>query len=166
MNSFQIKFMGTFISILILTTPSYAGILDIFRAASKSAETQEVVVPEKKINFDYQDKRKIQRYYRYERLLNQSHKYKKNHGLPPGLAKRKHLPPGLAKKDRLPPGLEKRLDIGESFPDGLDATSLPEELEGILKDLPEKYERIKVEGTIAILNKATNIIVDVIRDLE
>lgn len=79
--------------------------------------------------------------------------------------KYKKLPPGLAKKDKLPPGLQKRLDAGERLPPGLQRRNLPYELEDILSPLPKGYIRLKVGGDIIIMNKDTEVVVDIIRDI-
>lgn len=78
----------------------------------------------------------------------------------------RHLPPGLAKRRQLPPGLQKRLDRGEPLPPGLERRRLPEELERDLTVLPKGYVRIKIEGSILILNEQTNVVVDVINDID
>lgn len=73
--------------------------------------------------------------------------------LPPGLAKRESLPPGLqkqlARKGKLPPGLEKRL------------TPFPDDLNRRLPPLREGLERVFVHGRAMILNRNTQVIVDV-----
>jgi hypothetical protein len=73
--------------------------------------------------------------------------------LPPGLAKRESLPPGLqkqlAKKGHLPPGLEKRL------------TPFPEDLNRRLPPLREGLERVFIHGRAVIMNRNTQVILDV-----
>jgi hypothetical protein len=73
--------------------------------------------------------------------------------LPAGLAKRESLPPGLqkqlARKGHLPPGLEKRL------------TPFPADLNRRLPPLREGLERVFVHGRVAILNRSTQIILDI-----
>jgi len=73
--------------------------------------------------------------------------------LPPGLAKRESLPPGLqkqlAKRGKLPPGLEKRL------------TPFPADLNRRLPPLREGLERVFVHGRAMILNRNTQVILDV-----
>ena len=73
--------------------------------------------------------------------------------LPPGLAKRESLPPGLqkqlAKKGKLRPGLEKRLS---PFPDDLNRRLPP---------LRDGLERVFVQGRAAILNRNTQVILDI-----
>lgn len=71
-------------------------------------------------------------------------------GMPPGLAKKQGLPPGLAKRDRLPPGLEKR--------------ALPDDLES---RLPRRTttERIIVDDDVILIEKGTEIVLDILRDV-
>lgn len=71
-------------------------------------------------------------------------------GLPPGLAKKSSLPPGLAKREQLPPGLAKR--------------GLPSDLEA---RLPRRTatERVIVDGDVILIEKGTEIVLDVIRDV-
>lgn len=75
----------------------------------------------------------------------------KSKGLPPGLAKRAELPPGLAKRDTLPPGLAKR-----DLPDDL-KSNLPPKLDGT--------KRVVVDRDVVLIEEATGIVLDVIRDV-
>ena len=86
--------------------------------------------------------------------------YYSNHtqGLPPGLAKRGgNLPPGLEKhlerNGTLPPGLQKKLE------------PCPAELERRLPPLPADYRRAVIGAHIVVVNRNTNVIVDVFRDV-
>lgn len=78
-------------------------------------------------------------------------KGKKEKGMPPGLAKRDQLPRGLAKKERLPRGLEKR--------------ELPDALERKLPPAPRGTERVIVDSNVVLIEKGTDIILDVVRDV-
>lgn len=85
--------------------------------------------------------------------------YYSNHtqGLPPGLAKRGgDLPPGLEKhlerNGTLPPGLQKKLE------------PCPVALERQLPPLPADYRRAVIGAHIVVLNKNTNVIVDIFKD--
>lgn len=69
------------------------------------------------------------------------------------------LPPGLAKRDQLPPGLAKR---GNQLPPGLQKGDLPPELESKLPDLPDNVERVIVDESVLLIEKGTNVILDVI----
>lgn len=74
-----------------------------------------------------------------------------------------HLPPGLAKKDRLPPGLEKQLVQRGTLPPGLQKRiqPCPEELEGRLPPPPPDCAHVVIGGHIVLLNRRTNIVVDI-----
>jgi hypothetical protein len=74
-----------------------------------------------------------------------------------------HLPPGLAKKDRLSPGLEKQLVRNGTLPPGLQkrAYPTPVELERRLPPPPPDCAHVLVSGHILLLNRKTNLIVDV-----
>lgn len=73
------------------------------------------------------------------------------------------LPPGLAKKDRLPPGLEKQLVRRGTLPPGLQKRiqPCPEELERQLPPPPPDCAHVVVGGHIVLLNRRTNVIVDI-----
>ncbi len=81
----------------------------------------------------------------------------------PGKAKGKGrgdgLPPGLAKRDQLPPGLAKR---GNRLPPGLMKGDLPPDLEDRLSGLPENVERVIVDDDVLLVEKGTEIILDVL----
>jgi len=74
-----------------------------------------------------------------------------------------HLPPGLAKKDRLPPGLEKQLVRNGTLPPGLQKHfyPVPVELERQLPPPPPDCAHVLISGHIVLLNRRTNLIVDV-----
>lgn len=74
-----------------------------------------------------------------------------------------HLPPGLAKKDRLPPGLEKQLVRNGTLPPGLQKRFYPApvELERRLPPAPPDCAHVLISGHIVLLNRKTNLIVDV-----
>lgn len=76
---------------------------------------------------------------------------------------RDQLPPGLAKKDRLPPGLERQLVRRGSLPPGLQKRlqPVPEELEQRLPPPPPDCAHVLIGGHLVLLNRRTNIIVDV-----
>ncbi len=76
---------------------------------------------------------------------------KKHKGLPPGLAKKKQLPPGLAKRQSLPPGLQKQ--------------ALPEEVTRHLPPPPKGTERVIVDNDVVLVEKGTQIVLDIIRDV-
>ena len=74
-----------------------------------------------------------------------------------------NLPPGLAKKDRLPPGLEKQLVRRGELPPGLQKRlqPCPEELERQLPPPPPDCEHVVIGGHLILLNRRTNIVVDI-----
>lgn len=75
----------------------------------------------------------------------------KSKGKPPGLSKKGKLPPGLAKRDTLPPGLDKR--------------ELPEEITSQLPPPPAGTERVIVDSSVILVEKGTQIVLDVIKDV-
>ncbi|HXF67878.1 MAG TPA: hypothetical protein VNK67_14425 [Burkholderiales bacterium] len=75
-------------------------------------------------------------------------------GYPPGLAQREALQPGLQQlrgQGRLPPGLRRR--------------PLPGELEHRLARLPPGYERVLVGGDVLLIQSATGIVLDALKDV-
>jgi hypothetical protein len=100
------------------------------------------------------------KYYFGERDREVITRYYSNRGsnLPPGLAKRGgDLPPGLQKhlerNGTLPPGLQKRLE------------PCPVELERQLPPLPADYQRAVIGAHIVVLNRNTNVIVDIMKNV-
>ena len=75
----------------------------------------------------------------------------------------RNLPPGLAKKDRLPPGLERQLVRNGTLPPGLQKRLYPApvELERRLPPPPPDCAHVLISGHIVLLNRKTNLIVDV-----
>jgi hypothetical protein len=79
-----------------------------------------------------------------------------------------NLPPGLAKRGGdLPPGLEKHLERDGTLPPGLQKRiePFPPELERQLPPLPADYQRAVIGAHIVILNRHTNVIVDIVKDV-
>jgi hypothetical protein len=81
-----------------------------------------------------------------------------------GKGQKSGLPPGLAKRDRLPPGLQKQLDRNGSLPPGLDRRALPADLENRLPDRADS-ERVIVGTDVILIEKGTDLVLDVIRDV-
>ena len=74
------------------------------------------------------------------------------------------LPPGLAKRGGdLPPGLEKQLQRNGTLPPGLEKklVALPVDLERQLTPLPDTYRRAVIGAHLVVLNRRSNLIVDV-----
>lgn len=79
--------------------------------------------------------------------------------------KNKGLPPGLARKEQLPPGLQKQLDRNGTLPPGLAKRDLPEDLESQLGPVDEGLERVIADSHVMLVEKATGIIKDIIKDI-
>jgi hypothetical protein len=107
-------------------------------------ETDDVQV---QVAFGDNDRRLIHDYYRNKKI------------------KHKGLPPGLSKKGKLPLGLQKQLKKKGQLPPGLAKRYLPNELENRLSPIPRGYVRLKVGGDIVLMNKKTEVIVDIINDI-
>ncbi|HEY9163288.1 MAG TPA: hypothetical protein VIN57_01665 [Magnetovibrio sp.] len=92
-------------------------------------------------------------------------KDKGKNGKDKGKDKSKGLPPGLAKRDTLPPGLARQLKEKGRLPAGIAKRDLPEDLLTQLPPRPESQEVTVVEGDVVLVDKATGIILDVIKDV-
>ena len=77
------------------------------------------------------------------------------------------LPPGLAKRERLPAGLERQLKKNGSLPPGLEKQvhSFPLELERLLPELPTGVVRVVIGVDIIFLDKTSNKILDIVREI-
>ena len=80
-------------------------------------------------------------------------------------SRQERLPSGLAKEKQLPPGLEKHVARNGKLPPGLQRRELPNDLERHLSPLPESYARLKVGGDVVLLDKRTQVVMDVIYDV-
>lgn len=79
-----------------------------------------------------------------------------------------NLPPGLAKRGgNLPPGLQKHLERDGTLPPGLQkrVQPFPDELESRLSPLPDGYRRVTLGVDILILDRRTQRIMDIVRDI-
>jgi hypothetical protein len=79
-----------------------------------------------------------------------------------------NLPPGLAKRGgNLPPGLQKHLERDGTLPPGLQkrVEPFPPDLEARLPRLPGDYRRVILGQIAIILDRRTQRIVDIIRDV-
>ena len=79
--------------------------------------------------------------------------------------RKKGLPPGLAKKGKLPPGLARQLERNGQLPPGLEKKRIPHGLESRLPPPPHGHERVIVDGDVVLVEKATGIIKDILRDV-
>jgi hypothetical protein len=75
-----------------------------------------------------------------------------------------HLPPGLAKRDQLPPGLQRQLVVRGTLPPGLQKRlqPVPRDLEIRLAPPPPECAHVLVGGNIVLLNRRTNLVVDIV----
>ena len=109
------------------------------------------------------EKRAIEEFYRPEEEKEDEREGKKDKGKKDkgakGNGRGNGLPPGLAKRDQLPPGLAKR---GNRLPPGLMKSDLPPELESKLPDRPENVERVVVDDDVLLVQKGTDLILDVL----
>jgi hypothetical protein len=79
-----------------------------------------------------------------------------------------NLPPGLAKRGgNLPPGLQKHLERDGTLPPGLQkrVQPFPDDLERRLPRLPDGYRRVVLGVDILILDRRTQRIMDIVRDI-
>ena len=79
--------------------------------------------------------------------------------------KKKGLPPGLAKREKLPPGLAKQLERNGRLPPGLEKRELPDSLENMLPETREGLERVLVDNDVVLIEKATGVIMDILKDV-
>jgi len=77
----------------------------------------------------------------------------------------KGAPPGLAKRDRLPPGLERQLQRNGRLPPGLEKKAFPADLRAQLPSPLQGTQRVIIGNDAVLIDKATNIVLDVIRDV-
>ena len=75
-----------------------------------------------------------------------------------------HLPPGLAKRDQLPPGLQRQLVVRGTLPPGLQKRlqPVPQDLEVRLAPPPPECAHVLIGGNIVLLNRRTNLVVDIV----
>jgi hypothetical protein len=74
------------------------------------------------------------------------------------------LPPGLAKRDQLPPGLQRQLIVRGTLSPGLKkrVQPVPQDLEVRLAPPPPECAHVLIGGNIVLLNRRTNLVVDVV----
>lgn len=74
-------------------------------------------------------------------------------------------PPGLAKRDKLPPGLERQLVRNGTLPPGIAKRALPPGLASRLGPIPTGTKRVIVGGDVALIDIATGVILDILKDV-
>lgn len=79
--------------------------------------------------------------------------------------RQKGMPPGLAKRDSLPPGLAKQLERNGRLPPGLEKRDLPEGLDRLLPPRGHGQERVAVDNDVLLIETATGLILDILRDV-
>ena len=143
--------------------------LAVFSWSTASAEMNGGQILDATINsavegfFTESERQLISEYYRNHRQDNNyadKGKHKKKKG-----KKQKGLPPGLAKKQQLPPGLQKQLERNGTLPPGLAKRELPQDLESRLPPVPEGMERVIADTNVILVEKASGIIRDIIKDI-
>ena len=72
---------------------------------------------------------------------------------------------GLALRDALPPGLERQLERNGTLPPGLAKRALPSDLESKLPPPAPGTERVIVERDVVLVDLATGIVRDILRDV-
>lgn len=77
--------------------------------------------------------------------------------------KSKQLPPGLAKRRTLPPGLARQIQRNGILPPGLARRTLPPGLASRLPALPPGQQRLIVGNDVVLVERATGLILDVLR---
>ena len=75
------------------------------------------------------------------------------------------LPPGLAKREKLPPGIERQLVRNGTLPPGFSKRALPPGLASRLGPVPNGAERVIVGGDVALVDIATGVILDILKDV-
>ena len=78
-------------------------------------------------------------------------------GLPPGLQRQ------LERNGRLPPGLERQLYRNGTLPPGLQAQALPYDLAGQLPRRDDRFEILRIDNDVLLVERATRLILDIIR---
>lgn len=146
------------------------GVLAAFTAmmfASGIAWAQVSVQGDVRIVFGDDEQKVLKNYYEKE-IVEKAWEKAEKEGKGKGKGKgRKGLPSGLAKKAKLPPGILKQLEAGAILPPDLQnqAQPLPREVEERLKPLPPDKVRVVVGTDIVIMDKTTQKIFDVMRDV-
>lgn len=88
-------------------------------------------------------------------------------GLPGGSSAGSGLPPGLQRQlernGRLPAGLERQLYRNGTLPPGLQTQALPYDLAGQLPRRDDRFEILRIDNDVLLVERATRLILDIIR---
>ena len=82
-----------------------------------------------------------------------------------GKGKNNKMPPGLAKKKSLPPGLQKQFEKNGRLPPGLANRELPDDLVRQLPTAKTGTERVISGSDMVLVDQATGVILDILRDV-
>ena len=141
----------------LLTIGSASAFFDTPRTAGSSSADRII-----QRVFNEAERAVIEEFYNSERLK----KTKSEGASKKGKGDKKGLPPGLAKKEKLPPGLQKQLIKNGRLPPGLEKRSLPEGLYSRIESCRIKGLKChEVGADVILIDAATEIIVDILRDV-
>ncbi|MES9901388.1 MAG: hypothetical protein ABW168_01745 [Sedimenticola sp.] len=118
--------------------------------------------------FSELEQRAIKEYFQPQRATDKKSSTNKKRGKSKGKSKEKKskgLPPGLAKRDKLPPGLAKQLERNGHLPPGLEKRDLPDDLEERLPPRSDDYKRVVVDSDVLLIEEATGLILDILKDV-
>ncbi len=163
----KIVTLGVGALLLLVNISSYAGepiATSVAREAARAAFSE----LERQFIDRYFGKREPVR----EDELKDEHRHEKKHKKYKGHKKhKKHdkhhkdRPHGLAKKKALPPGLARQLKRNGKLPPGLEKRQLPGDLHDRLPVPPAGHERVVVGQDVVLIETASGLIRDIIRDV-
>lgn len=165
MNKITLNLFGLLLSLFLLTGTALSDSIDgkrILRSATDSAIDGAI-----KGGFSELERQLIGDYFNKHRYYADEDsgggKSKKHKGK--GKGKQKGMPPGLAKRGKLPPGLQKQLQRNGTLPPGLAKRDLPGNLNTQLPSVDEGLERVITNTSVLLVDKATGVIKDIIKDI-
>lgn len=169
MNKITLNLFGLLLSLFLLTGTAQSDSIDgkrILRSATDSA-IDSAVDGAIKGGFSELERQLIGDYFNKHRYYadedSGGKKSKKHKGK--GKGKQKGMPPGLAKRGKLPPGLQKQLQRNGTLPPGLAKRDLPGNLNAQLSSVDEGLERVITNTSVLLVDKATGVIKDIIKDI-
>lgn len=74
-------------------------------------------------------------------------------------------PPGLTRRGSLPPGLQRQLERNGRLPPGLEKKAFPADLRYRLPAPLQGTERLIIGNDAVLIDRATNVILDIMRDV-